>query len=137
MISSYLALNVILRTITQICVEYVTLKGHHPSLVRGYFADSPELVPMGSMLWPHFETRGTFDLVLASRIPFSAMTPHPTQSHTFLTSPLPSMAKKRKRPAPSQTEIWDDTALVRSWNEAVEEYEVRSFPFSRLDVMEA
>ena len=72
-----------------------------------------------------------------SNPPVRLRLPIPLNSTTFLTTPLPSMAKKRKRPAPSQTEIWDDTALVRSWNEAVEEYEVRSFSSFRLDVMEA
>jgi hypothetical protein len=34
---------------------------------------------------------------------------------------------KRKRPtnhALSQEEIWDDSALIRSWDEAVAEYQV-------------
>ena len=47
------------------------------------------------------------------------------------------MAKKRKRPVPSQAEIWDDTALVRSWNEAVEEYEVCTFSFFSPDAAKA
>jgi hypothetical protein len=37
---------------------------------------------------------------------------------------------KRKRPsthALSHGEVWDDSALIRSWDEAVAEYEV-SFP---------
>ena len=36
------------------------------------------------------------------------------------------MAKK-KRPL-SQAEIWDDSALLQSWDEAVEEYKVRISP---------
>jgi len=34
---------------------------------------------------------------------------------------------KRKRPGPkalAQEEIWDDSALIRSWDDAVAEYEV-------------
>jgi len=34
--------------------------------------------------------------------------------------------------AMSQAEIWDDSALIRSWNDALQEYEVRSF--SRLGI---
>lgn len=33
-----------------------------------------------------------------------------------------SMGKKRKQL--SQAEVWDDSALVRSWNDALEEYKV-------------
>lgn len=45
---------------------------------------------------------------------------------------------KRKRPAnqvPTQAEIWDDSALIRSWDEAVAEYEVSFFGDSESDVL--
>lgn len=32
----------------------------------------------------------------------------------------------------SQAEIWDDSALIRSWEEARKEYDVRSIPLARL-----
>lgn len=34
------------------------------------------------------------------------------------------MGKKRKRGAMTQAEIWDDSALLRSWQEALDEYQV-------------
>jgi len=40
-----------------------------------------------------------------------------------------SLMGKRKRPGPkalTQEEIWDDSALIRSWDDAVAEYEVCS-----------
>jgi hypothetical protein len=39
------------------------------------------------------------------------------------------MAKRKNKSGAnlSHEEIWDDTALVRSWDEAVEEYNVCSF----------
>jgi hypothetical protein len=33
------------------------------------------------------------------------------------------MAKRKQREL-TQAEIWDDSALIRSWDEAVEEYKV-------------
>jgi len=35
------------------------------------------------------------------------------------------MGKKKEL---SQAEIWDDSALIRSWDEALEEYKVREPP---------
>jgi hypothetical protein len=34
------------------------------------------------------------------------------------------MGKKKKQRELTQAEIWDDSALIRSWDEAVEEYNV-------------
>lgn len=38
------------------------------------------------------------------------------------------MGKKKNATNPlTQEEIWDDSALVRTWDEAVEEYKVSNF----------
>ncbi len=34
------------------------------------------------------------------------------------------MAKKRKRGQLNQAEVWDDSALLKSWQDALEEYQV-------------
>ena len=34
------------------------------------------------------------------------------------------MGKKRKRAELTQDEVWDDSALLRSWQDALEEYQV-------------
>lgn len=36
------------------------------------------------------------------------------------------MGKSKQAQNLSHEEIWDDSALVRSWDEAVQEYQVRS-----------
>jgi hypothetical protein len=36
--------------------------------------------------------------------------------------------KKRKAGQVAHEEIWDDSALLRSWQEAVDEYNVRDLP---------
>ena len=38
--------------------------------------------------------------------------------------------KKKKVKTLSQDEIWDDSALINSWNEALEEYNVSQGPSS-------
>lgn len=59
---------------------------------------------------------------------------HQLQSFSFLleqlTSQVVAMGKKRKvkNKELTQEEIWDDSALIQSWDEAVEEYKV-GFPF--------
>jgi hypothetical protein len=48
----------------------------------------------------------------------------------FLQSAADAMGKnKNATKALTQEEIWDDSALVQSWDEAVEEYRVRFVPF--------
>jgi hypothetical protein len=37
------------------------------------------------------------------------------------------MGKNKKAKTLTQEEIWDDSALLQSWDEAVEEYQVSSF----------
>jgi hypothetical protein len=37
----------------------------------------------------------------------------------------------------SQAEIWDDSALIRSWNDAVAEYEVRQISVRKSDIRSA
>ena len=54
----------------------------------------------------------------------SALTIYPIRSlNTFVSNALPKdMGKKRKEL--SQAEVWDDSALIQSWDEALEEYKV-------------
>jgi hypothetical protein len=40
--------------------------------------------------------------------------------------------KKQKTQHLSDAEIWDDSALIRSWDEAVAEYEVSPIPGSKV-----
>lgn len=42
-------------------------------------------------------------------------------------------AKNATKP-PTDAEIWDDSALVRTWDEAVEEYKVSKRPSSTMHV---
>jgi hypothetical protein len=45
-------------------------------------------------------------------------------SNTFVLIATDLMGKKKRSGPLSHEEIWDDSALVRSWDDAVEEYEV-------------
>lgn len=48
---------------------------------------------------------------------------------TYLTgSEAPDMGKRKEL---SEAEIWDDSALLRSWDEALEEYKVCAFSTKR------
>jgi hypothetical protein len=53
-----------------------------------------------------------------------------SQNYNNATSFYPNVMgnqKKRKTQHLSDEEIWDDSALIRSWDEAVAEYEVSYF----------
>lgn len=48
---------------------------------------------------------------------------------TSVTDPSSYPAKKKQKQRPlTHDEVWDDSALLRSWDDAVREYEVRQCP---------
>lgn len=53
-------------------------------------------------------------------------TPFLDASSDLTTITFPSSIESCRSPKMSQAEIWDDSSLVNSWNEALEEYKVRT-----------